>query len=217
MPSLPSEPLGVETLLDFAQRLSEREPFFRRILLQYGPPPLWARPPGFATLIWIILEQQVSLASARAAYNRLTALLPDLTPQAFLKLDDITLKAAGFSRQKMGYARGLAEALLSGALNLESIAGLEDDLARAELTRLKGIGNWTADIYLLMALLRPDVWPAQDLGLVVAVRYGLGLPVPPDREDMLRLGEAWRPYRAVAARLFWHYYLSELRPPKKAN
>jgi DNA-3-methyladenine glycosylase II len=197
-----------------AYQLAEHEPFFQRVLERYGPPPLWARPAGFPTLVWIILEQQVSLASARAAYHKLKDLLPDFTPQAFLQLDDATLKSAGFSRQKTGYCRGLALALLSGELDLDELVSMEDAAARAALVRLKGIGAWTADIYLLMALLRADIWPAGDLGLVVAVRRGLELAQPPDREAMEGIGEAWRPYRSVAARLFWHYYLSEIRPMK---
>jgi DNA-3-methyladenine glycosylase II len=207
-------PLTQERVTRYAHVLAERESLFQRVLAMYGPPPLWSRPPGFPTLVWIILEQQVSLASARAAFNRLKGLLPDFTPEAFLKLDDATLKAAGFSRQKTGYCRGLAQTLITGELNLEALTGMDDDAVRAELIRLKGIGAWTADIYLIMALLRPDIWPAGDLGLVVAVRRGLGLEQPPDRDAMAALGETWRPYRSVAARLFWHYYLSEIRPAK---
>jgi DNA-3-methyladenine glycosylase II len=207
-------PLTVESVNEHAHRLAHVQPFFRYVIERYGPPPLWARPPGFATLIWIILEQQVSLASARAAFLRLQARLPEVSPQAFLTLDDETLKAVGFSRQKTGYARGLAQAILSGQLHLESLAEEDDEIVRQALVRLKGIGPWTADIYLLMALGRPDIWPAQDLGLVVAVRHGLRLETPPSREEMETIGAAWRPYRSVAARLFWHYYLSELRPPK---
>lgn len=211
------QPLTQETVTLYAHRLAQSEPFFARVIERHGPPPLWARAPGFATLIWIILEQQVSLASARAAFNRLAARLPDLTPQAFLELDDATLRADGFSRQKTAYSRGLAQAIVDGSLDLERIATLDDEAARDELTRLKGIGVWTADIYLLMALGRPDIWPAQDLGLVVAVKHAMGLDQSPDREVMARIGDAWRPYRAVATRLFWHYYLTELRPPKPAR
>jgi len=207
-------PLTTTTVEVYARRLALQQPFFQYVIERYGPPPLWARPPGFSTLVWIILEQQVSLASARAAFKRLQDLLGEVTPEGLLTLDDASLKAAGFSRQKTAYARGLALAILSGDLDLEALSGLDDETVRQALVRLKGIGAWTADIYLLMALGRPDIWPAQDLGLVVAVQHGLRLASAPARQEMETIGAEFRPYRSVAARLFWHYYLSELRPPK---
>ncbi len=169
---------------------------------------MWAREPGFPTLLHIILEQQVSLASARAAFDKLSALAAPLTPERFLELDDATLKAAGFSRQKTGYGRNLAQAILVGSLDLARLAVLNDDAARAELMRIKGIGRWTADIYLLMALRRPDVWPSGDLALAVAAQRALGLPALPKSDELDAIAAAWRPWRAVAARLLWHYYLS---------
>jgi DNA-3-methyladenine glycosylase II len=137
-----------------------------------------------------------------------------VTPAALLTLDDAELKTAGFSRQKTAYARGLAQAILAGELDLEALAYLDDEDVRKALTHLKGIGPWTADIYLLMALGRPNIWPAQDLGLVVAVRRGFGLTSAPSRQDMETIGAEFHPYRSVATRFFWHYYLSELHPPK---
>jgi DNA-3-methyladenine glycosylase II len=188
--------------------LTARDPRLARIVADFGPPPLWARAPGFPTLIHIILEQQVSLASARAAFDRLAAIADPLTPQRFLELDDAALKAAGFSRQKTRYGRALAQALLAGSLNLERLATLDDQAVRGELTRIVGIGRWTADIYLLMALGRPDVWPSGDLALAIAARNALGLPAVPSPDELAALGKAWRPWRAVAARVLWHHYLS---------
>lgn len=189
--------------------LARRDPDLARILRDHGPPPLWAREPGFPTLIHIILEQQVSLASAQAAFNRLTAACRGrITPRSLLKFDDAELKVIGFSRQKAGYARHLAQAVLAGEVDLEALDAVEDEAARAALVRLKGIGPWTADIYLLMCLRRPDVWPHGDLALAVAVQQVKGLPTRPTYAELTVLAAQWRPWRAVAARLFWHYYLS---------
>jgi DNA-3-methyladenine glycosylase II len=188
--------------------LAERDPDLARILADLGPPPLWAREPGFPTLIHIILEQQVSLASARAAYGRLLAAAAPLTPLRFLELDDPTLKEIGFSRQKSGYGRGLARAIVEGRLDLAALGGMDDGAARAALTQIKGIGPWTADIYLLMALRRPDIWPTGDLALAAAVQRVKGLRARPTEDELEEIGARWRPWRAVAARLLWHYYLS---------
>ncbi len=197
------------TLGEAAESLGTRDARLGAVLQRYGVPPLWAREPGFPTLLHIILEQQVSLASARAAFRRLLEVASPLTPERFLELDDTTLKAAGFSRQKTRYGRELAQAVLSGALDLERLALVEDDEVRGRLTAVKGIGRWTADIYLLMALGRPDVWPSGDLALAVAARSVLGLDALPTSAELLELAENWRPWRAVAARLLWHAYLSE--------
>jgi DNA-3-methyladenine glycosylase II len=150
----------------------------------------------------------VSLASARAAFNRLQAAANPLTPERFLGFTDSELKAIGFSHQKAGYGRLLAQAVIAGELDLERLATLDDDQVLVELTRVKGIGPWTAHIYLLMALLRPDVWPPGDRALAVAAQSALGLTGVPSPAEMVELGAAWRPWRAVAARLLWHHYLS---------
>lgn len=201
--------LTADALLRGVEILSRRDPDLAAVVDRFGPPPLWDRPQGFATLIFIILEQQVSLASARAAYARLSAALqPAITPQGFLTLNDDELKAIGFSRQKTRYGRILAQAVLDGSLDLEALPHLDDDAVREALTRLKGIGRWSADIYLLQALLRADVWPAGDLALAVAVRRVKRLPAVPNPAELMALGENYRPWRAAAARIFWHYYLS---------
>jgi DNA-3-methyladenine glycosylase II len=169
---------------------------------------MWDRPPGFATLAHIVLEQQVSLASAQAAFDRLGAAVDVLTPERFLELDDPTLLAIGFSRQKTRYVRNLAQAVASGALDLDRLAGLADEDVHVALVAQTGVGPWTASIYLLMALRRPDVWPATDMALATAVAEVKRLERRPDADQMQALAEAWRPWRSVAARLFWHDYLS---------
>ncbi len=209
---------SVLTPADLAQAvewLAARDDSLAHIVKLYGLPPLWAREPGFPTLIHIILEQQVSLASARAAFERLCAAVTPLTPQGFLTLDDAQLKAIGFSRQKTGYGRELAQAILSGTLDLAHIAGLDDDAIRAELKRIKGIGDWTVDIYLLMALRRPDAFPPSDLALLTAVQQVKELDMRPTSHEFTAIAESWRPYRAVAARLLWHFYLGARAAKKR--
>lgn len=194
--------------------LAETDPDIARIVASAGAPQLIKRPASFATLLLLILEQQVSLASARATFARLQALARPLTPAALLALDDAALRAAGLSRQKARYAREIARAVLGGTLNLARLRRLEDDAVRAELVRITGIGPWTADVYLLIALGRPDVWPVGDMGLAIAVQEAKRLDARPDPVRLMALGEPYRPWRSVAARTFWHYYLTARnRPP----
>jgi len=188
--------------------LAGRDANLRSVLNRHGTPPLWDREPGFATLVQIILEQQVSLASARACFEKLQSRLGEVSPAGVLELNDAELKAIGFSRQKTAYARHMAEAVLEGRIDLETIASLPDAEAKAELQRLKGVGEWTSDIYLLMALLRPDVMPKGDIALHAAWHRISGEPKPA-ADEFLAIAERWRPFRSVAARLLWHYYLSE--------
>ncbi len=185
-----------------------RDPDLVRIADQFGPPPAWTRDPGFSTLIHFILEQQVSLASALATFTRLNEVAAPLTPTSFLALDDETLRQAGFSRQKTRYGRELARAIESGALDLTALPALDDAAVHAQLTQIKGIGSWTANVYLLMCLRRPDVWPVGDLALRVAVGRVKGLIARPTREEVEAIGEAYRPHRSLATRLYWHHYLS---------
>ncbi len=188
--------------------LAARDRDLGGVLSKLGPPPMWDRKPGFPTLVHVILEQQVSLASAKACFDKLLAAVGGLTPESLLALDDGTLKEVGFSRQKTAYSRILAEAVQTGSLDLFGLSNLPDDEARERLMRLKGIGRWTADIYLLMALGRPDVWPVGDLALVVAAQRIKRLESRPNPREFDKLGEPWRPWRSVAARLLWHHYLS---------
>lgn len=204
----PPNSLTTESLTQGLNYLSERDPDLAKIWHDFGSPPLWAREPGFPTLIQIILEQQVSLASARAAYERLLAIAEPLTPARFLKLDATTLKAVGFSRQKAAYGRHLALALLEGHLDLAALDRESDAGVQTELTKIKGIGPWTAKIYLLLALRRPDIWPGGDLALASAVQQAKQMAHRPTPAELDEMAATWRPWRAVAARLLWHYYLS---------
>jgi len=201
--------LDEERLAEGLRFLAARDAALAGILNEIGPPPMWARAPGFKTLLHIILEQQVSLASARAAYARLQSACRPLTPARFLELDDSTLRMIGFSRQKTAYGRNLARSILEGSLNLKAVARMDDGAARRELTGVKGIGAWTADIYLLMALGRQDIWPSGDLALAIAVQSIKGLEKRPVPQELDHLAAAWQPWRAVAARLLWHHYLSK--------
>ena len=189
--------------------LARRDKDLAGVVTIYGQPPLWVREPGFPSLIYIILEQQVSLASARALYQRLQEAVKPFTPGRFLKLTEAEMRRLGFSRQKAHYTRLLAEAIHRKEFDLHKLHELEDKIAREQLTALKGIGNWTADIYLLSALRRPDIWPTGDLALATAVQEVKRLRKRPSPEKLEKMSAPWRPWRAVAARLFWHAYLSK--------
>jgi DNA-3-methyladenine glycosylase II len=204
-PILQLDTAGLQHACD---KLARSDARLGAIVQRFGYPPLWDRKPGFATLVHIILEQQVSLASALAALNKLKALTGPLTPARFLALDDAQLLGAGFSRQKARYCRLLAEAIERKTFVPGALARMRDDDAKAALTALTGIGDWTADIYLLMVLCRPDVWPKGDLALWIAAQEVLELPTRPTPEVFVTLGEPWRPHRSAAARLLWHHYLS---------
>lgn len=201
------KPLNAKRLSAACAHLS-CDPCLASIHALYGTPPLWDRPPGFATLLQIILEQQVSLASAKACFDKLTYHLEDVSPENVLALSDTDLRSIGFSRQKTSYARHLAEAILEQRIDLDKLHDMPDADVRGELTRLKGIGQWTSDIYLLMALLRPDVMPKGDIALHAAWHRISGEPRP-GADEFLAVAERWRPHRSTAARLLWHFYLSE--------
>lgn len=156
----------------------------------------------------IVLEQQVSLSSAKATYGRLRAALGDVTAQRVAELEVADLRALGITRQKADYCRNLALLLITGQLDLGEIAAADDDTARRRLREVRGIGPWTADIYLLMALRRPDVWPEGDLALVSAARQVKRLRKTPTPRRLCAIAERWRPWRSVAARVLWHFYLS---------
>jgi DNA-3-methyladenine glycosylase II len=178
------------------------------IFHNYGTPPLWKREANFATLIHIILEQQVSLASALSAFNKLKERLGEITPEGVLSLTDEELKAAYFSRQKTVYARELAKTILDGSLDLKRLENLPDAEVKHELKKIKGIGDWTSDIYLLMAMSRADVMPKGDLALHVAWKRLKKLEHAPGSEEFQIIAQRWKPLRAAAARLLWHFYLS---------
>ena len=203
-----SRPLTQVSLERHSRDLAEADSLFRIVYEKYGPPPLWDREPGFGTLLRIILEQQVSLASAKACFDKLAALLGDVSPSSVLTLNDPELKSVGFSRQKAAYARHLAEAIVEDRIDLDSLHKLPDAEVKAELIKLKGIGEWTGDIYLLMALLRPDIMPKGDIALHAAWSKLSG-EAKPSSDEFLRIAERWSPHRSTAARLLWHFYLSE--------
>lgn len=202
--------LTVASLAAAVRELSHRDPALARIVRAHGTPPLWARRPGFATLARIVLEQQVSLASAATLYRRMAAELPSgWTPGSVLAVGEDGLRARGLTRQKARYVAELAAQVHDGRLDLAGLARLDDDAARARLVALPGIGPWTAGIYLLMALGRPDVWPPGDLALHKVLAGALGMPRPPSSDEATHLAERWAPWRAVAARILWHGYLAE--------
>ena len=196
-------------LKEAAHWLADRDSGLARVLGRYGYPPLWAREPGFSTLVHMILEQQVSLASANAAFRRLQATLDPITPAALLGLTDDDLRDIGFSRQKMAYARALAGAVLSGTLHLEHLAALPDEEVRTTLKRQKGIGDWTADIYLSECLLRPDILPKGDIAMQEAFRVLNNLSARPLHDAFVASTQHWRPWRSVGTRMLWHFYLCE--------
>jgi DNA-3-methyladenine glycosylase II len=202
------ESLTEESLTRGLMVLANIDSDLARILDKLGTPPMWQREPGFATLLCIILEQQVSLAAAKAIFNRLYGVVVTLTPENFLTLDDAQLRGIGFSRQKILYCRGLAQAIATSQLDLTKLEKMDETTIRTELKRLKGIGDWTVDIYLLMALQRPDAFPKGDLAIAIALQKLKNLPTRPTPAQLEAMTQHWRPWRAVAARLLWHYYLS---------
>lgn len=189
-------------------QLAAVDPDLRRIIDTCGYPPFWSRPNTFETLVHIILEQQVSLASALSALNKLKERVGDITPAKVLLLTDGELKACYFSRQKTFYVKYLAEALISGQVDLHEFENLPDDQVRARLVALKGIGNWTADIYLIFVLHHADIFPLGDLAAVQALKQAKGLPLSVPQQLIMDIAETWSPYRTIATMLLWHDYLS---------
>ncbi len=204
----PPKALSPSTYLLAAERLAAIDPVLAGVTDRWGPPPFWRHPEGFAGLVHGILAQQVSLESAVAAFAKLEDALGRVEPEAFLTLDDARLRAIGFSRQKAAYARGLADRVVAGALDLIALNVASDDDVRRALVGVRGIGRWTADVYLLFALRRPDAWPSGDLALAIAVQELWGHAARPSWEALDGFAQRWRPHRAVAARFLWHDYLS---------
>ena len=206
--SVPNQRLTRARLLKGVDALCAVDPDLARIAEQFGPPPLWGRAPGYATLVQIILEQQVSLASAKATFGRIRHAFGEVTSERVASLSPADIQTAGVTRQKASYCLGLAELVQSGALDLRSLGRADDQEIRRRLVDIRGIGTWTADIYLLMALRRPDIWPDGDLALATAAQQVKRLRRRPDDKRLRALAARWTPWRAVAARLLWHYYLS---------
>ena len=199
-------------------QLALTDPHLDQIIKTYGYPPFWSRPNSFESLVHIILEQQVSLASALSALNKLRERVQEITPARILLLTDEQMRACYVSRQKSSYIKYLAEALLSGQLKLDEFWYLPDEEIRLQLVALKGIGNWTADVYLMFALQHADIFPIGDLAAVNALKRVKQLPAETTREEMLEITTQWQPYRTLAAMLLWHFYLSTPRPsPNKKS
>jgi DNA-3-methyladenine glycosylase II len=188
-------------------KLARHDADLQQILQCHGLPPLWSRSPNFATLVHIILEQQVSLASAQAAVRRLKQKIGRITPLKVLALSDAHMKACSFSRQKTIYARHLAEAVLFGRLCFKRLVTAPDEQVREELRHIKGIGDWSVDVFLMMALHRADCFPTGDIALLKSIRDVKGLPAHTRKEEILLIAEQWRPYRTIAAYLLWWAYM----------
>lgn len=200
--------LSNRTLRVGTAALCAQDPDLSAIVRRLGVPPLWGRRPGFPTLVRIILEQQVSLAAARTMYLRLVKHVGVVSPDSIARVGARGLRTLGFTGQKAGYCSELAERLLTGELDLGTIARSPDHVGRTALLAVRGLGPWSVDIYYLMALRRPDVWPHGDLALAEAVFRTKRMRSRPDADRLTRLAEQWSPWRSVAARIFWHHYLS---------
>ena len=203
-----NDPLTELALARAAKELARRDRHLAALFAKHGPPPLWSRPQGFSTLIKIILEQQVSLASAASVFARLRKNVVPFRPVRMIELGEVHLKSLGLTRQKATYCLHLAESLADKRLRLSQLSSMDDEQAKATLMEIKGLGAWSADIYLLMALRRPDIWPVNDLAIAVAVAKLRELKAKPNPIELTALAEAWRPYRSVAARMLWQYYLA---------
>ena len=216
MTRLPGPAFSAAELPGLCDLVASLDPDLQRTVDEYGYPEFWSRPNTFESFVWFILEQQVSLASARAALEKLRGRVGVITPASVLALSDDELRAAYFSRQKTAYVRGLAQAVDSGDLDLASLETLTDSAVRERLVRLKGIGNWTADVYLIIVLHRPDLFPAGDLAAVNGLRELKGLARSTPVRDVVTATRQWAPYRTIGTMLVWHRYLSRRAPRRPA-
>ena len=214
-------PLSEAALIEGIDRLAQIDPDVARALERVGYPAPRQREPGFATLLRIMVAQQLSTRSAAAIWARVeAACAPPVTAERYLALDEGAFQSIGFSRQKMAYGRALAEAVVGGALDLDALATLPEEDAIAAISALRGFGRWSAEIYLLFALGRADIFPGDDLGLQVGMQRLKRLDARPNRKAMDLLAERWRPLRGCGAIFLWHYYgaatLDEARPAPAA-
>jgi DNA-3-methyladenine glycosylase II len=208
--------LDEETFEEACRLLADEDEALSGLMSTWGAPAFWHRRPGFATLVLLILEQQVSLESGAAMFRRLSGLVSSVVPESVVRAGEAGLRSIGVTRQKTTYLLDLAERVIDGRLDLDMVASGPEPAARAELLAVRGIGAWTADAYLLSALRRPDMWPVGDRALQVGAGEALGMARTPDEAELEIIGEPWRPIRAVAARLIWHAYLSRrgrVEPP----
>ena len=202
-------PFSKENFHTLCDKLARKDKDLAQIIKQYGYPPIWHRPEGLATLVHIILEQQVSLASARAAYDMLRKKIGTITPKKVLALTDEEMKGCYFSRQKIVYVRHLASALINKELDLRSFSSMDEDEIRAKLIAIKGIGHWTIDVYLMMVLHRSDLFPLGDIALVNSMKDAKALPKATSQEELEAIATKWKPYRTIAAFLLWHAYINK--------
>ncbi len=196
-----------ENFHDICYALGEKDADLKVIIDNYGLPPMWTRPAIFQTLVLTILEQQVSLASAYAAYKKLKQRTGYVTPKKMLALSDVELKDCYFSRQKIIYVKALAAAIVSKKINLKKLGSSTDEVIRQQLKQVKGIGDWTVDVYMMHALQRSDLFPLGDIALVNSLKHIKQLHSSITKEEMMAIAEHWRPYRTVASMLLWHAYI----------
>jgi DNA-3-methyladenine glycosylase II len=195
--------------IDLCNKLAKKDKHLKAIIQQYGHPPMWTRPATFQTLILTILEQQVSLAAAYAAFKKLKQKTGYVTPKKILALSDEELRSCYFSRQKIIYARELANAVVNKQLVLKKLQHLQEDEIRLQLKKIKGIGDWTVDVYLMHALQRTDLFPLGDIALVNSLKETKNLHPHITKEEMLAIAAPWRPYRTIAAMILWHSYIKK--------
>ncbi len=201
--------ISKENFYHICHLLAQKDPDLQRIVDTYGLPPFWTRPNIFQTLVLTILEQQVSLASAYAAYKKLKQKIGFVTPKKILALSAEDLRACYLSRQKTVYVKELATAIVKKRLSLKKLSLAADDEIRTELKQIKGIGDWTVDVYLIHALHRTDLFPLGDVGLVTSLKEVKQLGKAATKAEMLAVAESWRPYRTVATILLWHAYIKK--------
>jgi DNA-3-methyladenine glycosylase II len=200
---------------DICNKLAALDPDLSGILKSYGYPPLWSRPNNFETLVHFILEQQVSLASALSALHKLKQHVAEFTPENIIAMTESEMRACYCSRQKQGYIKNVASAIISGELDLLAFGTMEDEEIRFQLTKLKGIGNWTADVYLMFVLQRADIFPHGDLAAVNALKSLKSLPSDANRNIIAAISIQWQPYRTIATMMLWHLYLSKRAETKR--
>ena len=210
-----SQVLTQQTLALAARELAKRDKLLSQIFKSHGDPPMWRRATGFPTLVHIILEQQVSLRSGKAMFDRLNSAIQPFDAAEFLKRGEMHLRGLGVTRQKSAYLVHLSSLIVTGDLRLTKLGRMGDEEVRTSLMKVKGIGAWSADVYLLMAMRRSDIWPSGDLALAVAAKDLYGLEKRPTPEELELLAEKWRPNRAVAARMLWQYYLAKQAAARK--
>jgi DNA-3-methyladenine glycosylase II len=198
-----------DNFISLCNKLAKKDKDLKAVIKEHGYPPLWGRAPSFATLIHIILEQQVSLASAKAAFLKLEAKIGHITPEKVLQLTDEEMKACYFSRQKIVYARHLASAIVNEEFSIEKIIVKDDEPLRTEMKKLKGIGDWTVDVFMMMALHRCDCFPTGDIALIKSIKEVKGLDIHTSKEEILAIADNWKPYRTIAAFILWHAYIKK--------